>query len=195
MPHFILCFSSLDGKDISDLSKMRADGRAYALSAASLTLLSHLKIDVSQHLEPMNDMLITDGGLGEEPPWRLHFDSEVQTAAPAQMIENYLLMQAVSKRLAESSEVTILAPSRIENLTHQTSGVSGLIENSEITADLLIAADGANSPIRQKAGIVTDGRVYNQSALVTTIAHDLPHDGLLPALCLRQIFWLSSHIG
>jgi len=167
----------VDGKDIFDRDKMRADGRAYALSSSSLTLLKHLNIDISEYLEPMKDMLITDGALGEEPPWRLHFDRDKQLAPPAQMIENHRLMQAVSTKL-KAANITVLSPAIIENLTHTLSGVSGVIEESDITAELLIAADGVNSSIRQKAGIVTDGRDYNQSALVTTIAHKLPHDGL-----------------
>jgi 2-octaprenyl-6-methoxyphenol hydroxylase len=172
-----LSVALVDSKKIFDSKKMRADGRAYALSASSLKLLKHLKIDIAEHLQPMKDMLITDGALGQEPPWRLHFDAESQETAPAQMIENYRLMEAVSDSLLKT-KVTILSPAFIENLTHTASGVSGRIGNADITADLLVAADGVNSPIRQKAGIITDGRDYHQSALVATIAHALPHDGL-----------------
>ncbi|MEM1307307.1 MAG: FAD-dependent monooxygenase, partial [Pseudomonadota bacterium] len=40
---------------------------------------------------------------------------------------------------------------------------------------LLIAADGAASKLRRMAGIRTVGRTHDQRAIVTTVAHDLPH--------------------
>lgn len=169
----------VDGKDIFEASGgLDKDGRAFALSASSLSLLGHLEIDALEHFQPMKDMLITDGALGEEPSWRLHFNSEEMDSPPAHMIESRHLKAAVLEKLRETPSVKVLAPSFIENLTHGVAGVSGFIEGVEISADLLIAADGANSPIRRKAGINTDGRNYHQSALVTTIAHSLPHDGL-----------------
>lgn len=174
-----LSIALVDGKDISELpSAQQKDGRAFALSASSLSLLGHLNIELSEYLQTMKDILITDGTLGEEPSWRLHFSAEETDAAPAQMIESRRLMEAVLQKLLTTPSIEILAPSFIENLTHEVAGVSGFIDGLELSADLLIAADGANSPIRQKAGIVTDGRDYHQSALVTTISHSLPHDGL-----------------
>jgi 2-octaprenyl-6-methoxyphenol hydroxylase len=46
-----------------------------------------------------------------------------------------------------------------------------------IRARLLVAADGANSRIREQAGIHTTGWDYGQSAIVTTVAHEREHHG------------------
>jgi 2-polyprenyl-6-methoxyphenol hydroxylase-like FAD-dependent oxidoreductase len=48
-----LSVALVDSKKIFDSKKMRADGRAYALSASSLKLLKHLKIDIAEHLQPI----------------------------------------------------------------------------------------------------------------------------------------------
>ncbi len=168
----------IDGQDIFDPKRQEQDGRAYALAASSVRLLENLGLDLSGLTQCMNDMLITDGPMGEEPPWRLHFGGDEFDASAAQMIESAVLSGIVSKAVKQTKAIHVFSPAVIENLTHNVSGVTGCIGGVDIQADLLIAADGKNSPIRTQAGINTDGRDYGQSALVTTISHSLPHDGL-----------------
>ena len=44
-------------------------------------------------------------------------------------------------------------------------------------ARLLVAADGARSSIRERAGIATHGWEYGQSSIVTTVRHERDHNG------------------
>ena len=46
-----------------------------------------------------------------------------------------------------------------------------------IGALLLVAADGARSRLRERAGIGWVGWAYDQSGLVATLSHERPHDG------------------
>jgi len=46
-----------------------------------------------------------------------------------------------------------------------------------ISARLLVAADGARSLIRERAGIAVHGWDYDQSAIVATVAHERDHGG------------------
>jgi len=50
-------------------------------------------------------------------------------------------------------------------------------DGETITARLLVGADGARSLIREQAGIATHGWNYDQSAIVTTVAHERGHNG------------------
>jgi len=52
-----------------------------------------------------------------------------------------------------------------------------LTDGTVIVAKLLVAADGARSSIREKAGIQTHGWSYGQSAIVTNVTHERPHNG------------------
>jgi 2-octaprenyl-6-methoxyphenol hydroxylase len=52
-----------------------------------------------------------------------------------------------------------------------------LSDGATISTRLLVAADGARSNIRQRAGIATHGWNYNQSSIVTTVAHERDHEG------------------
>ena len=46
-----------------------------------------------------------------------------------------------------------------------------------VSARLLVAADGARSSIRERAGIATHGWNYGQSAIVTNVSHERDHGG------------------
>jgi 2-octaprenyl-6-methoxyphenol hydroxylase len=167
----------VDGRNILDRPSLGRDGRAFALTAGSMNLLKNLEVDMKVASEPIRDMLITDGAIGKDSQWRLHFGAE-DKGPMAQMVESALLSDLVLHQIEQTPNITIFAPKIIEGLTHTPSGVLGRLGKDTIEAQLLIAADGANSPIRQAAGIVTDGRDYEQKALVTTVSHSLPHDGL-----------------
>jgi 2-octaprenyl-6-methoxyphenol hydroxylase len=52
-----------------------------------------------------------------------------------------------------------------------------LSDGTEISARLLVGADGARSAIRERAGIATHGWDYGQSGIVTTVAHEREHHG------------------
>jgi 2-octaprenyl-6-methoxyphenol hydroxylase len=52
-----------------------------------------------------------------------------------------------------------------------------LSDGEAFAARLLVAADGAHSAIRERAGIASHGWSYGQSAIVTTVAHERDHHG------------------
>ena len=52
-----------------------------------------------------------------------------------------------------------------------------LDDATNISARLLVGADGARSAIREAAGIATHGWDYGQSGIVTTVAHERDHRG------------------
>jgi 2-octaprenyl-6-methoxyphenol hydroxylase len=52
-----------------------------------------------------------------------------------------------------------------------------LSDGEAFSAQLVIAADGARSGLRERAGIATHGWTYRQSAVVTTVAHERDHHG------------------
>jgi len=52
-----------------------------------------------------------------------------------------------------------------------------LADGSTVSARLLVAADGARSFIRERAGIAVHGWNYGQSAIVTTVGHERDHGG------------------
>jgi 2-octaprenyl-6-methoxyphenol hydroxylase len=59
-----------------------------------------------------------------------------------------------------------------------TGALLTLSDGSEIAAPLAIAAEGRDSNLREAQGIGTIGWDYGQTGLVTTVAHERPHNGV-----------------
>jgi 2-octaprenyl-6-methoxyphenol hydroxylase len=92
------------------------------------------------------------------------------------MIENRYLVDALAEK------ATLLG---VELRATPVAGFSAGANSTEvqfadgeaITARLLVGADGAHSLIREQAGIAAHGWNYDQSAIVTTVAHEREHNG------------------
>ncbi len=162
----------LDRKTIS----VGVDGRASALSSTSLRVFENLSVDLQGLTQPIRDMLVTDG----EPnsPWRLHFETGDETGDLGALIENPLLQSALIDKVDATEGLTVFAPIEVHDVSRSLQGVSVLMDQGELTTRLIIAADGRESVLRRKAGITVQRFDYDAASLVTTIAHDLPHDGL-----------------
>ena len=162
------------------LGRLAADGRASAIVAAARRLFEALGVwdAVAAHAEPILDMVITDSKLDDAVrPTFLTFAGDVQPGEPfAHMIENRDVLAALVDK-ARSDTVTLL-PAAVADFTPDASGVTvRLASGAAIRARLLVAADGARSAIRERAGIASVGWSYGQSAIVTTVAHERPHHG------------------
>jgi 2-octaprenyl-6-methoxyphenol hydroxylase len=154
------------------------DLRASAISANVRQNFENLGIwDVlRQDAQPIHEMVITDTAL-EEPvrPKLLSFENK--GAQPfAHMVGNNALSAALKKavlatgvRLVQAPVIGYLIKDEQVEISH------GVAEPSY--AQLLVAADGARSSLREQAGIAFYGWDYGQMALVATIKHERPHHG------------------
>jgi 2-octaprenyl-6-methoxyphenol hydroxylase len=156
------------------------DARASAIVAAARRLFETIRIwdIVAGEAQPVVDMHITDSRVGDAVrPVFLSFDGEVEPGEPfAHMVENKPLLAALVER-AKLDGVELVA----QGVTGQTNAGSHILvtlaDERTIAARLLVAADGARSGIRQRAGIATHGWDYGQSGIVTTVAHERDHGG------------------
>ena len=155
---------------------MGADGRASALSTTSLRLFINLGLDILDDLQPIRDMLVTEGA--PDSPWRLHFEGDEAGAGLGALIENAALKTALIARVKDSKSIQIFTPITVQNFEDNSANIRLETDQGELTASLLVAADGRNSVLRRKAGITDQRFDYDAASLVTTVSHLLPHDGL-----------------
>jgi 2-octaprenyl-3-methyl-6-methoxy-1,4-benzoquinol hydroxylase len=93
------------------------------------------------------------------------------------IVENRVIQYALLERAKEC--VDIRCPASITELTTDADGATVLLDNGdELSAALVVAADGANSRVRQLAGITTSGQAYDQHAFVATVATELPQQDI-----------------
>lgn len=91
------------------------------------------------------------------------------------IVENLLLQQALLNVL-DDLDVELLFASPLAGLRADGQRFRPQLEDGrELRADLVIAADGARSFVREAAGIQTREWPYGQSAFVTHLRPELPH--------------------
>ncbi|MGL5169028.1 MAG: ubiquinone biosynthesis hydroxylase [Afipia sp.] len=156
------------------------DPRASAIVAACRRLFEAVGVwdAVAGTAQPILDMVVTDSRLEDATrPVFLTFAGEVEPGEPfAHMVENRLLIDALVKRAeAEGVELNAVAVSAYESNADGTRVT--LSDGRVIDASLLVAADGAKSKLRERAGIATHGWDYDQSGIVVTVGHERDHQG------------------
>jgi 2-octaprenyl-6-methoxyphenol hydroxylase len=156
------------------------DPRATAIVAACRRLFEALGVwdQVTAQAQPILDMVVTDSRLQDATrPVFLTFAGDVEPGEPfAHMIENRYLIDALVKR-TETEGIDLRATS-VTTFDSRSDGVDvTLADGSVVEAALLVAADGARSKLRERAGIVTYGWDYDQSGIVVTVGHERDHGG------------------
>src|SRR5580700_3710707 len=156
------------------------DPRATAIVAACRRLFEAIGVwkDVADGTQPILDMVITDSKLEDATrPVFLTFAGHVEPGEPfAHMVENRFLIDALVERAA--AEGVDLRGLAVADFSARSGGVDvTLSDGSVIEASVLVAADGARSKLRERAGIATHGWDYDQSGIVVTVGHDRDHHG------------------
>lgn len=92
------------------------------------------------------------------------------------IIENRVILAALLDRMAEFNNVDLICPAQIASLSRSREKVTlGLEDGRHLSARLVVGADGANSWVREQAGITTTGWNYEQTAVVATIKTSKSH--------------------
>ncbi|WP_063685305.1 ubiquinone biosynthesis hydroxylase [Bradyrhizobium stylosanthis] len=156
------------------------DPRATAIVAACRRLFEVIGAwdDVRGEAQPILDMVVTDSRLEDATrPVFLNFAGDVAPGEPfAHMVENRRLIDALVVR-AEAAGIDLRATT-VASYDARAEGIDVTLgDGSVIAASLLVAADGARSKLRDRAGIATHGWEYDQSGIVVTVGHERDHEG------------------
>ncbi|MFV0473649.1 MAG: FAD-dependent monooxygenase, partial [Pikeienuella sp.] len=158
------------------------DGRAYSTPTGSRNFWRALGVwdRVEGDAQEISDILVTDGRVGEgAASLFLHLDHRDPAGGGfGAMVEDRRLRPAVYAALAEAPGTTIRREARAVS-TREGPGrrIAVLESGEEISARLILAADGRESPLRKAAGIERLSWSYGQNGLVSAVAHELPHQG------------------
>ncbi|WP_232598757.1 FAD-dependent 2-octaprenylphenol hydroxylase [Photobacterium carnosum] len=115
----------------------------------------------------------------------IEFDAE-RLAQPdlGHIVENRVVQLALLDQVCKQHNVTLFAPDKCQNIAFgETEAWITLESGKNLTAKLVVGADGANSWLRQHVDIPLTHWDYGHSALVANIRCDEPHLQIA-----RQIF-------
>jgi 2-octaprenyl-6-methoxyphenol hydroxylase len=170
----VLCDPALSGE-------APRDPRASTLVAGARHLFEALGAwdALAPQAQAVDRMEISDARLAEVMrPVMLTFGGDAGTGEPVAHVAPNGAIRDVLFATAKAAGVTFIASAISGMETSGARALARLADGSEISASLLVGAEGANSPLRKLAKIKTQGWRYDQTAIVTTIALEHDHDGV-----------------
>lgn len=162
----------------------RHRGRAYALASGGRRMLTCLGIwaQLADAVEPITEMVISDSRLADPVrPAFLTFgredEGDVEAGEPfAHMVEAEPLAAALATACRAAG--VAVEPAGVVRATPEGAVIhAALTTGTSLRGDLLVAADGARSRLREAARIGWVGWSYPQVGIVATIGHAKPHGG------------------
>lgn len=156
---------------------MTLDTRIYAISPASRDFLATLgawpRLDAAR-VQPVYRMDIAGDGRGA-----LRLDAyEAGTAQLAHIVESGRLQQALWQAIDAAGEIDLECPATIAAFERDGDDIRlTLGDGRALVTQLLVGADGANSPVRDWAGLAARVTPYGQYGVVASFECARPHRG------------------
>jgi len=170
----------VEARDPSQLEQPSFDGRATALANGSQRILASLGLwdQVAVDAEPIRAIHISERGRFGVARIRAE---EEGVAALGYTLENRILGGVLWQALDAVDGFRCLAPAVLSALTVRDDRVEAEVqtvqERLSIIAKVVVAADGANSPVRRKLAIAANEDCYEQQAVILNCATEIPHAG------------------
>ncbi len=151
------------------------DGRTSAVSSSSKRMLDTIGVEFTEPGNPIASIRASDG----LSPGALTFETGDEGEPLGWMHENRHLLAALRSRAERGKHLWLLWKAATRSVERGEHGVMvSLVDGRRLSAPLLVAADGRNSPTRAAAGIRTARWTYDHSAIVSTLRHEAPHDNV-----------------
>jgi len=166
------------------------DGRASAIAYAAFRQWRALGLGPSMepHAQRIEQILVTDGrapgaASGGPSPFFLRFESaEIADRSDGEplgyMLENRRTRVALAEAVTVAG-ITVLAPARVEAVRVDAGAARVVLaDGRELSAPLVVGAEGRGSVVRRAAGIGVVGWDYAQTGVVATVRLERGHQGV-----------------
>ncbi len=178
----------VDTSDPTRTLQTHFDGRVSALNQSTFNMLNQIGVwrFIHTHAQPILKIHVIESGTTS----CLQFNSQrhqqdTSKALPfGYMVQNHILRRAIQKRFTElttdsGGTISYFAPTQTTSIdrTNERTTVK-LVSGQTLSAPLVVAADGRNSPLRTAAFIPHHGWSYNQVGIILAMHHEKPHNGI-----------------
>jgi 2-octaprenylphenol hydroxylase len=151
------------------------DLRVSAISPATRNILQNLGVwqtICAARISPYRAMHVWDALGGGS----IHFEAaDLQLDHLGYIVENRLIQTVILNAIAGIPEIDRYCPVHIERIGVQADHARIETGGQRLYASLVVGADGAQSLVRQQAGLAVQSWQYRQRALVATVATEKPH--------------------
>lgn len=166
---------------LSSAAQPSYDDRTITLAYGSRRILDGMGswAAIARHAEPVRRIHVSDRG---------RFGSARLDAADAgidalgYVVASRVLGAVFYEQLGRYANITLRCPAELQSVAlgeAETARVTIRENGNErvLTARLVVAADGAHSPVRAAVGIAAERVDYGQTAIVTMVTPETPHTG------------------
>ena len=162
------------------------DGRASAVASASHKMLDAIGVGAALAGKgcAIRQIRVSDG----LAPGKLDFIPAPDDAALGTMYENRLLRAALYEAAMAAERVDLRMQTRAVAIERDAQGVRATLSSgAQVRADLLVAAEGRQSPTREAAGIAVARWQYDHAGIIGAFHHERSHENIA-----YEIFYSSG---
>lgn len=178
-PHLRIALIEANPESPAPVSPDRFDLRVAALSPKTVQYLRDLELWSAieqQRLCAYRSMVVWDG----QSTGAIDFHAaDIHTETLGYIVENTVLLHSLHRRLEQNAAVQWFRANRLASLAEGVDDSTPLMltleTGEQLTAELVVAADGAHSSVRQLAGFTTREWDYGQTAIITTVQTEMSH--------------------
>jgi len=151
------------------------DARVYAVSPANAALLG--SIGVWQHIDVARLTAVEEMEIRGDAGGRINFSAyDAGTDALAWIVEASAMQYELWESAKRQANLVLICPARPEKLEFDENAATlALADGRNIEAQLVVAADGADSWTRAAAGIEVKFHSYGQLGVVANFGCEKPH--------------------
>ncbi len=161
------------------------DERTIALTYSSRQIFAGLglweRIAATGEASPILDIEVSDRGhLGL---CRLSHE-DAGTEALGYVVPTRITGRVLHEAIQADENITLYCPAKVVDVSRNAESVDahiimdGVADEQVLSARLLVLADGGRSDLRDRLGFERTTRTYPQSALITSVKTDRPHQGM-----------------
>jgi len=171
----------IEANPLHTASQPSFDDRTVALSYGSRQILQRMALwtQLEARVEPIKTIHISDRG--RFGVTRLRHDEE-GVEALGYVAENRVLGEVLYAELEHSDEIALFCPAQVSGLEASLDRVEVRVEQAgqvrQLSARLLVAADGVSSKVRQMLQIAASRQDYAQSAIISNVRPGQNHNNV-----------------
>ncbi len=149
------------------------DNRTIAVSEGTKIFFEELGLwnDINKFAEPIDSIKIIDRNQTN----KLNFDNLRRSSSLGYIVKNKLILQTLMEKLNSKKNVKILNNIQTNNINYDLDKINCFSSKCIIKSNLLIAADGKNSSVRNIFKTPFFKKNYNKKALVICFEHSKSH--------------------
>ena len=118
-------------------------------------------------------------GVWEQEYAYTEFDADdIEQPQLGHIVENRLLQLSLWQQITLKSNIELFCPESLVSLSQDGDKATLVLEKSSLIANLVVAADGANSKVRQLVDIGVTSWDYQQSAMLINVKTQLPQQDI-----------------